>query len=206
METQPMRGLGKRRLAGGRRRWLWLAVPLVVGVLVVTSLLRAGGSTTRPAAAMPTTVAPAPTTTAAPQQDRAAANGVPAAAGRTAAKPARDTTPLPKERVTSGGTTTSTFSTEQCRMDPTCPSSEHRTGDRCGGQLIRQYDGYLEGRRDAEAGLPYKADGAPAPTAADLDDDDGSVGPQTLYTIGYTQGWCDGGGRDEDRTGPLVNN
>jgi hypothetical protein len=54
--------------------------------------------------------------------------------------------------------------------------------------------GYLEGRRDAERGLPYQIDGAPAASPADDDDDDGTVGPQTIYRAGYGQGWCDGGG------------
>src|SRR5918993_786235 len=37
-------------------------------------------------------------------------------------------------------------STEACRADRTCPSSEHRTGDLCGVTLIIDRDGYLEGR------------------------------------------------------------
>ena len=85
-------------------------------------------------------------------------------------------------------------STEACRADPTCPSSEHRTGDQCGAALIADQDGYLEGRHDAEQGRPYQIDGAPAPGPADDDDDDGTVGPQTRYRAGYVQGWCDGGG------------
>jgi len=84
--------------------------------------------------------------------------------------------------------------TEECRADPACPSSEHRTSDPCGAALIADQDGYLEGRHDAEQGLPYQIDGAPAPSPADDDDDDGTVGPQTLYRAGYVQGWCDGGG------------
>jgi hypothetical protein len=84
--------------------------------------------------------------------------------------------------------------TQACRADPTCPSSEHRTSDLCGAALIVDLDGYLEGRHDAEQGRPYQIDGAPAPTPADDDDDDGTVGPQTLYRAGYVQGWCDGGG------------
>jgi hypothetical protein len=92
-------------------------------------------------------------------------------------------------------------STEDCREDPTCPSSEHRTGDPCGATLIIDQDGYLEGRHDAERGLPYQIDGAPAPNAADDDDDDGTIGPQTRYRAGYVQGWCDGGG--EQPTSPA---
>jgi hypothetical protein len=85
-------------------------------------------------------------------------------------------------------------STEDCRADPACPSSEHRTSDPCGAALIADQSGYLEGRRDAERGLPYQIDAAPDPTPADDDDDDGTVGPQTRYRAGYVQGWCDGGG------------
>ena len=85
-------------------------------------------------------------------------------------------------------------STEACRADPSCPSSEHRTGDRCGATLILDTAGYVEGRQDAEQGLAFQVDHAPAPDAADDDDDDGTVGPQTRYRAGYTQGWCDGGG------------
>ncbi len=84
--------------------------------------------------------------------------------------------------------------TQACRADPTCLSSEHRTSDSCGAALIVDPDGYLEGRHDVEQGRPYQIDGAPAPTPADDDDDDGTVGPQTLYRAGYVQGWCDGGG------------
>jgi hypothetical protein len=85
-------------------------------------------------------------------------------------------------------------STQACRADPGCPSSEHRTGDRCGAALIVDTGGYLEGRRDAEQGLAYQVDNAPAPEPADDDDDDGTVGPETRYRAGYAQGWCDGGG------------
>jgi hypothetical protein len=90
--------------------------------------------------------------------------------------------------------------TQECRADPTCPSSEHRTSDPCGAALIVDLDGYLEGRHDAEEGRPYQIDRAPAPTPADDDDDDGTVGPQTLYRAGYVEGWCDGGG--EQATAP----
>jgi hypothetical protein len=85
-------------------------------------------------------------------------------------------------------------STEACRADPACPSSEHRTSDPCGATLIVDQAGYLEGRHDAERGLPYQIDGAPASSPADDDDDDATVGPQTAYRAGYVQGWCDGGG------------
>jgi hypothetical protein len=85
-------------------------------------------------------------------------------------------------------------STQACRDDPDCPSSEHRTSDPCGAAIIVDTGGYLEGRRDAEQGLAYQVDGAPAPEPADTDDDDGTVGPETRYRAGYVQGWCDGGG------------
>jgi hypothetical protein len=84
--------------------------------------------------------------------------------------------------------------TADCRADLSCPSSEHRTGDRCEAAIIVDTAGYLEGRHDAEDGLPYRIDQAPAPGPADDDDDDGTVGPATLYRAGYVQGWCDGGG------------
>jgi hypothetical protein len=93
-----------------------------------------------------------------------------------------------------GGTEPAVGTTGECRADPTCPSSEHRTSDPCGAAVIADEAGYLEGRRDAERGLPYQIDGAPAASPADDDDDDGTVGPQTIYRAGYGQGWCDGGG------------
>lgn len=86
--------------------------------------------------------------------------------------------------------------TEDCRADPDCPSSEHRTSDPCGATVVADQAGYLEGRRDAENGMPYQIDNAPAPGPADDDDDDGTVGPQTRYRAGYAQGWCDGGGEE----------
>jgi hypothetical protein len=94
----------------------------------------------------------------------------------------------------SGDAAPSVGSTEACRADPACPSSEHRTSDPCGATLIVDQAGYLEGRHDAERGLPYQIDGAPASSPADDDDDDATVGPQTAYRAGYVQGWCDGGG------------
>ena len=87
-------------------------------------------------------------------------------------------------------------STQDCRVDQTCPSSEHRTSDPCGATLIVDAAGYDEGRRDAEQGLANQIDHAPAPGPADEDDDDGTVGPETRYRAGYAQGWCDGGGVD----------
>ena len=90
----------------------------------------------------------------------------------------------------SPATTTATVSpsTDDCRSDQTCPSSEHRTGDACGAELIVDVDGYLEGRHDAEAGRPHQIDNAPAPTADDDDDDDATVGPQTRLPRGIRAG------------------
>ena len=102
--------------------------------------------------------------------------------------------PVAPELAADDDDTPSLGSTQDCRADPACPSSEHRTSDPCGAALIVDQAGYLEGRRDAEQGLPYQIDGGPDPTPADDDDDDGTVGPQTRYRAGYVQGWCDGGG------------
>jgi hypothetical protein len=61
--------------------------------------------------------------------------------------------------------------------------------------IIVDTGGYLVGSRDAEQGLSYQVDNAPAPEPADNDDDDdGTVGPETRYRAGYAQRWCDGGG------------
>jgi hypothetical protein len=106
------------------------------------------------------------------------------------------TTPIPDDTDAVGGQEDQTQrgSTQDCRADPDCPSSEHRTSDPCGAAIIVDTGGYLEGRRDAEEGLAYQIDDAPAPEAADNDDDDGTVGPETRHRAGYAQGWCDGGG------------
>jgi hypothetical protein len=105
------------------------------------------------------------------------------------------TTPIPNATDAVGQEDqTRAGSTEDCRADPDCASSEHRTSDPCGAAIIVDTDGYLEGRRDAEQGLSYQIDNAPAPSPADNDDDDGTVGPETQYRAGYTQGWCDGEG------------
>jgi hypothetical protein len=105
-------------------------------------------------------------------------------------------TPIPNEADVVGGQEdqAEAGSTDDCRADPGCPSSEHRTGDPCGAAIIVDTGGYLEGRRDAEQGLTYQIDNAPAPEPADNDDDDGTVGSETRYRAGYAQGWCDGGG------------
>jgi hypothetical protein len=106
------------------------------------------------------------------------------------------TTPIPTDTDAVGGQEDQTpaGSTEDCRADPVCPSSEHRTSDPCGAAIIVDTGGYLEGRRDAEQGLAYQIDDAPSPEPADNDDDDATVGPETRYRAGYAQGWCDGGG------------
>jgi hypothetical protein len=104
------------------------------------------------------------------------------------------TTPIPNDGDAVGQEDqTQAGSTEDCRADPDCPSSEHRTSDPCGAAIIIDTSGYLEGSRDAEQGLAYQVDNAPAPEPADNDDDDGTVGPETRYRAGYAQGWCDGG-------------
>lgn len=87
---------------------------------------------------------------------------------------ASTSTPAASPPASSGGSPTTGFSTEECRTDPGCASSEHRTSDPCGAELIADVEAYLEGRRDAEQGRPFQAD-------------DGRAG--------YAQGWCDGGGR-----------
>jgi hypothetical protein len=185
---------------------------LLVGLLVgATSLaailgiaaLDAGGDgkTTTAAAARPATTrseavrsAPSrPTTTEASSTGGTATTEGPGTVvtATTEAPVAADTSTV----ATNGGDPDPAVgSTQACRADPACPSSEHRTGDLCGAALIVDQSGYLEGRRDAEQGLPYGIDGAPAPSPADDDDDDATVGPQTAYRAGYVQGWCDGGG------------
>jgi hypothetical protein len=185
---------------------------LLVGLLVLaTSLaailgivaLNAGGEgkTTRTAAAQPApapseTVRSAPhratTTEASGTGGTATTEGPGTVATATTGGPvAMDTPTVPDN---GGDPEPAIGSTEACRADPACPSSEHRTGDLCGATLIVDAEGYLEGRHDAEQGLPYRIDGAPAPSPEDDDDDDATVGPQTAYRGGYVQGWCDGGG------------
>jgi hypothetical protein len=170
---------------------------LLVGLLVTTAslavilgitALHAGGEddTSRADASRPATVASEPV--------RSAPKG---ATTTTGAHAAVDTSTV----ATSGDDAEPSLgTTEECRADPACPSSEHRTSDPCGASLIVNQAGYLEGRHDAEHGLPYQIDGAPASIPADDDDDDATVGPQTAYRAGYVQGWCDGGG--EQTTSP----
>jgi hypothetical protein len=179
---------------------------LLVGLLGVTACLAvilgialaAGGEgqTTKAAGARPATTVPSETVRSAPS--RATTTEAPS----TVTTATTEAPVAPETSATDTSTVLATDDAEQpmvgttqaCRADPTCPSSEHRTSDPCGAALIVDLDGYLEGRHDAEQGRPYQIDGAPAPTPADDDDDDGTVGPQTLYRAGYVQGWCDGGG------------
>ena len=174
---------------------------LLVGLLVMTMSLAAifgivalhdgGQGQTTKAAARPATTVPSETVRSAPT--RATTTEAPSTVATT-------TTEAPVGVNTSTVAASSddaepaVGSTEACRADPGCLSSEHRTGDLCGATLIVDQAGYLEGRHDAEQGLPYQIDGAPAPSPADDDDDDATVGPQTAYRAGYVQGWCDGGG------------
>jgi hypothetical protein len=174
---------------------------LLVGLLVMTMSLAAilgivtlhaggEGKTTGAAAARPTTV-PSETVRSAPSRATTTEAPSTVATATTEAPVAVDTSTV----AASGDDPDPVVgSTEACRADPACPSSEHRTGDLCGATLIVDQAGYLEGRHDAEQGLPYQIDGAPAPSPADDDDDDATVGPQTAYRAGYVQGWCDGGG------------
>jgi hypothetical protein len=174
---------------------------LLVGLLVMTMslaaifgivALRAGGEgqTTKAAAARPATTVPSETVLSAPSRATTEAPSTVATA-TTEAPIAVDTSTV---AASGDDPEPAVGSTEACRADPTCPSSEHRTGDLCGATLIVDQAGYLEGRHDAEQGLPYQIDGAPAPSPTDDDDDDATVGPQTAYRAGYVQGWCDGGG------------
>jgi hypothetical protein len=175
---------------------------LLVGLLVMTMSLAAilgivalhaggDGQTTKAAAARPATTVPSETVRSAP--NRATTTEAPStvATATTEAPVAVDASTV---ATSSDDPEPTVGSTEACRADPACPSSEHRTGDLCGATLIVDQAGYLEGRHDAEQGLPYQIDGAPAPSPADDDDDDATVGPQTAYRAGYVQGWCDGGG------------
>ena len=112
--------------------------------------------------------------------------------------PEPTTTPISNETDAVGGREDQTQAgmtrAQDCRADPDCPSSEHRTSDPCGAAIIVDTGGYLEGRKDAEQGRAYQVDDAPGPEPADNDDDDETVGPETRYRAGYAQGWCDGGG------------
>ena len=181
------------RTTRNQRRLLVGLLGTATGLAVILGILAlgaggeestSGAARSRPATVATDTVRSAPsraTTTEGPIAEATTTTEAPAAVGTPAATASGDPAP-------------SVGSTEGCRADPGCPSSEHRTGDACGAALIVDVDGYLEGRHDAEQGGPYQIDGAPAPTPADDDDDDATLGPETLYRAGYVQGWCDGGG------------
>jgi hypothetical protein len=175
---------------------------LLVGLLVMTMSLAAilgivalhaggEGQTTKAAAARPATTVSSETVRSAPSRATTTEAPSTVATATTEAPVAVDTSTV---AASGDDPEPAVGSTEACRADPACPSSEHRTGDLCGATLIVDRAGYLEGRHDAERGLPYQIDGAPAPSPADEDDDDATVGPQTAYRAGYVQGWCDGGG------------
>jgi hypothetical protein len=175
---------------------------LLVGLLVMTMSLAAilgivalhaggEGQTTKAAAARPATTVSSETVRSAPSRATTTEAPSTVATATTEAPVAVDTSTV---AASGDDPEPAVGSTEACRADPACPSSEHRTGDLCGATLIVDQAGYLEGRHDAERGLPYQIDGAPAPSPADEDDDDATVGPQTAYRAGYVQGWCDGGG------------
>ena len=188
----------QRRLSVGL---LVMATSLAAILGIVTLHAGGEGKTTTAAAARPTTV-PSETDSSVPS--RATTTDTPSTvATATTEAPSTVATATTEAPVAVDTSTVAPSgdapepaigSTEACRADPACPSSEHRTGDLCGATLIVDQGGYLEGRRDAEQGLPYQIDGAPAPSPADDDDDDATVGPQTAYRAGYVQGWCDGGG------------
>jgi hypothetical protein len=177
---------------------------LLVGLLVLATSLAAilgivaldaggQGKTTRVDATRP---APAPSETVRPATSHATTTEAPEGRATTTTESpvAVETSTAAADGVDAVADPDPTIgSTEACRADPACPSSEHRTGDLCGATLIVDQAGYLEGRHDAERGLPYGIDGAPAPSPEDDDDDDATVGPQTAYRGGYVQGWCDGG-------------
>jgi hypothetical protein len=189
--------MATERTTRNRRRLLvgLLVVATSVAAILGPAALDAGGEGTtstpraRPAAAPSETIRSArsrATTTEAPSTE---------ATTTTESAVAVDTSTAAADGGDAAGDPDPTIgSTEACRADPACPSSEHRTGDLCGATLIVDQGGYLEGRHDAEQGRAYQIDGAPAPGPADDDDDDATVGPQTAYRGGYVQGWCDGGG------------
>src|SRR4051812_27040426 len=147
----------------------------VIGVIVALAAVPAcgwshGSSTTIAAAEVTTTTATAPARSS-PTTRRASTTAT--TAPRTTAAP-RPTTAAAAPTTT----TTASLDTRACRADPGCPSSEHRTSDPCGAQVIADTSGYLEGRHDAEDGRPNHVDGGSTPA----------------YEQGYAQGWCDGGG------------
>ncbi len=185
--------MATERTTSNQRRWLVGILGVATGLAVILGILAlsAGGeeSTSGAARSRPATV-PAETVRSAPNRATTTEGAIAEATTTTEAPVAVDT----PAAAASGDPAPSVGSTEACRADLACPSSEHRTSDPCGAALIVDLDGYLEGRHDAEEGRPYQIDGAPAPSPADDDDDDATVGPQTAYRAGYVQGWCDGGG------------
>ena len=177
------------------------ATPVLLAVAVVTAC--DGDTDSRSSAPLDTpTTTPSNTATtqAGTSRSRATTSGSSATSESTGSTQPSDTesrtTPIPEgnDAVAGQEDQTQADSVQDCRADPDCPSSEHRTSDPCGAAIIVDTGGYLEGRRDAEQGLAYQIDDAPAPAPADNDDDDGTVGPETRYRAGYVQGWCDGGG------------
>jgi hypothetical protein len=181
-----------------RRRLLVGLLAVATGLAAILGIvaLDAGGEgkTTRADA---TRTAPAPSETVRPATSHTTTTEAPEGVATTTTESpvAVDTSTVTANGGDAAGDPDPAIgSTEACRADPACPSSEHRTGDLCGATLIVDQAGYLEGRHDAEQGVPYRIDGAPAPSPADDDDDDATVGPQTAYRGGYVQGWCDGGG------------
>jgi hypothetical protein len=177
------------------------AVSVLVAIAIVAACDRATDSTSSSSSDTPSvTASNAKATQARTSRARAATSAsttttepTPTSAATRSTQPS-GTDPDDTDAVGGQGDQAQGGSTQDCRADPDCPSSEHRTSDPCGAAIIVDTGGYLEGRRDAEQGLAYQIDNAPAPEAADNDDDDGTVGPETRYRAGYAQGWCDGGG------------
>jgi hypothetical protein len=184
----------QRRLLVG----LLAAATSLAAILGIVALNSDGeGETTTAATARAATARPAPSDTVRSAPGRPTTAEAPDSPATTTTEPpvAVDTSTVAADGGDPDGDPgPAVGSTEACRADPACPSSEHRAGDLCGATLIVDQAGYLEGRHDAEQRLPYRIDGAPAPSPADDDDDDATVGPQTAYRGGYVQGWCDGGG------------
>jgi hypothetical protein len=199
--------MATERTTRNQRRFLvglLAAATSLAAILGIVALNAGGQGTTTRAAAAREATAPSEAVRSAPRRattTEASGTGGTATTTEAPGTVATATTQPPIEVNTSNvatdgdDTEPAVGSTEACRADPACPSSEHRTGDLCGATLIVDTAGYLEGRHDAEQGLPYQIDDAPAPSPADDDDDDATVGPQTAYRAGYVQGWCDGGGR-----------
>jgi hypothetical protein len=186
--------MATERTTRNQRRWLVGLLGVVTGLAVILGIIALGaGGEEGTSGATPSRLAheTSETVRSAPSRTTTTAGSIAEATTTTDAPVAVDTSTV---AASGDDPEPAVGSTEACRADPACPSSEHRTGDLCGATLIVDQAGYLEGRHDAERGLPYQIDGAPAPSPADDDDDDATVGPQTAYRAGYVQGWCDGGG------------